>query len=103
VSKFKVKVSITAMCEYEVELDTDNEDQAEDCALKLWREKTPEDFQVEKGYITDWEVEAEQISATCPDCNKEHAMADSWSEDRDYCKECGAKIEQLEKKANGGT
>lgn len=102
-SKFKVKVKIHAECEYEVEMDTDTEDQAEDRALKLWREKTPEDFQVEKGYITDWEVEAEQLTAECPDCNKEHTMADSWSEDQAYCKPCGAKIERLEEKANGRT
>ena len=99
-SKFKVKVTIKAECEYEVEVDSENEDQAEDCALKMWREKVPEDFQVEKGYITDWDIEAEQLTAVCPDCNSEHAMADGWSEDGAYCKSCGAKIELLEEKAN---
>jgi hypothetical protein len=101
VGKFNVQVIITAQCEYTVEVDADSEDQAEDRALKLWRDKTPEDFQVEKGYITDWETEAEQLTAECPDCNTEHAMDDSWNEDRDYCAACGAKLEELERKANG--
>lgn len=92
-SKFKVKVKVTAACEYEVEVHTSTKAQSENTATGLWREKLPEDFQVEKGYITDWEIETEQLTAECPDCNTEHTMADSWSEDRDYCKSCGAKIE----------
>jgi hypothetical protein len=104
-AKFKVKVTIKAECSYEIEMDTDTEARAEDDATKLWRQKLPDDFQIEKGYITDWETETEQLTAVCPRCGTEHAIptagkseADScWYEDYDYCKPCGAKIEAEDK------
>lgn len=73
-AKFKVKVKIKAEYEYEVEMDTDTEAQAEDGATNLWREKMPEDFQVEKGYITAYETEADQLTAICPGCHVEHVI-----------------------------
>lgn len=73
-AKFKVKVKIIAACEYEVEVDTSTEAKAENTASGLWREKLPEDFQVEKGYISDVETEAEQLTADCPDCRLEHII-----------------------------
>ena len=107
-SKFRVKVTIKAEYTYEVEMDEDSEDHAEDRAIKLWREKMPEDFQVEKGYITDSEAETEQLTTICPDCGVEHTIptvdkpdANCWAEDYEYCKPCGAKIDLLEQKANG--
>lgn len=119
-SKFKVKVKVTAACEYEAEVDTSTEAQAENTATGLWREKLPDDFQVEKGYITDWQIETEQLTATCPACNVEHPIETAdrsyyiiengqrvvrpdvewWREDSDYCVACGAKIE-AEEKVNG--
>jgi hypothetical protein len=108
-AKFKIKVRVVAACEYEVEIDHDTEAKAEDEATRIWRDKIPSDFQVEKGYITDWEVETEQQTAICPDCGIEHTIptadrnqagADSWHEDYEYCKPCGAKME-AEDKANG--
>jgi hypothetical protein len=108
VAKFKIEVKIKAEFSYEVEVDHDSEANAEDEALAQWRERLPEDFQVEKGYITDWETEIEQLTAICPQCGTEHTIptadrnlagSDCWHEDQDYCKPCGAKIE-LEDKAN---
>jgi hypothetical protein len=120
VAKFKIKVKITAECEYEVEVDHDSQGNAEDEAMSLWREELPEDFQVEKGYITNWDVETEQQTAICPECGVEHRIGTAdygqrhivegalvtrpdvewWIEDQDYCAPCGAKTE-LEDKANG--
>jgi len=73
-AKFKIKVTVKAQCDYEVEVDHTSEANAEDEATSLWREKMPEDFQVEKGYVTDWEVETEQLTADCPGCGVEHPI-----------------------------
>jgi hypothetical protein len=73
-AKFKIRVTVKAECTYEVEVDHTSEANAEDEAKDLWREKLPDDFQVEKGYVTDWEVETEQLTAVCPDCNVEHII-----------------------------
>jgi predicted RNA-binding Zn-ribbon protein involved in translation (DUF1610 family) len=73
-AKFKIRVTIKAECTYEVEMDESTEAKAEDAATLIWREKVPEDFQVEKGYITNWELETEQLTAICPDCGIEHAI-----------------------------
>jgi len=73
-SKYTVQVTITAKTSYTVEIDTDTEANAETIASSQWRERLPEDFQVEKGYITGWETEAEQLTAECPECGKEHAV-----------------------------
>jgi hypothetical protein len=70
-AKFKVRVTVTAACEYEVEVDESSESAAEDAASALWREKLPDDFQVNKGYITDWESEVEQLTWECVSCEKE--------------------------------
>lgn len=105
-AKFKVKVKAIAECEYEVEIDHDTEKKAEQEAAGMWRKKMPSDFQVAEGYVTDWQIESEQLMAICPACGTEHAIptadskGDSWYEDYEYCKPCGAKIE-LEEKKNG--
>lgn len=119
-AKFKIKVTVTAQCDYEVEVDERTEAKAEATACGLWREKMPEDFQVEKGYTTNWETEVEQLTADCPECGVEHRIGTSeyghrhivegvlvtrpdvewWLEDQDYCAACGAKIEE-EEKGNG--
>lgn len=107
--KYKVKVIIKAEVEYEVEVDADSEHKAEDIATGMWREKTPDDFQVNKGYITDWEVdETEQLTYYCVECDKEYSAKwrlrgigpkplQPWEEDQDYCEECGPKVEAREK------
>ena len=73
-AKFTIEVTIKAECKYRVEVDEDNESKAEDAATLKWRDKVPEDFQVEKGYITGWEVESEQLTAICPGCDTEHTV-----------------------------
>ena len=122
-AKYKVKVRVIAAVEYEVEIDSCGpraESKAEDEATALWRVKTPEDFQVDKGYITDWETETEQLTADCPGCGVEHAVATAensgmiaqgakfvrdagaawWWEDDEYCARCGAAIEAAERATN---
>jgi hypothetical protein len=108
VAKFKVKVEVIAKWSYEVEVDESTEAKAEDVAGRQWQSHMPTDFQVNEGYISDWEMESEQLTADCPGCGIEHtvptaernlAESDCWHEDQEYCKPCGAKIE-LEDKAN---
>jgi predicted RNA-binding Zn-ribbon protein involved in translation (DUF1610 family) len=119
-AKFKIKVKVTAECEYEVEVERETLRDAEDAAVGVWRDKLPSDFQIDKGYITDWDVDGEQQTADCPDCGVEHVVATAdrdhrhivegvlvtrpdvewWLEDQDYCAACGAKIE-AEEKING--
>jgi hypothetical protein len=107
--KFKVKVKLTAAYEYELEIDHASENKAQQEAANKWRDQLPDDFQVSKDYITDWDIESEQQTAICPDCGIEHgiptatvseAQADAWLEDYEYCKPCGAKID-AEDRANG--
>lgn len=73
-AKFKVKVKLIAAVDYEVEVETADEARAENVASGAWREMLPEDFQVEKGYITKVETEAEQLTADCPGCGIEHII-----------------------------
>jgi hypothetical protein len=105
-AKFTAKVRIIAESSYEVEIDTDTEANAESEARGMWREKLPGDFQVARGYISNVEVETEQLTADCPRCNKEHTIptadrseadSDSWHEDSEYCRACGVIIEQEDK------
>lgn len=70
---YRVKVIIRAEVEYEAEVEASSEHEAEDKATGLWREKTPDDFQVSKGYITDWDAdEVEQLTHVCEDCGVEY-------------------------------
>lgn len=73
-AKFMVKVTIKAEFSYEVEVDEDTEAKAEQAAANQWRDKMPEDFQMDEGYITAYDMEAEQLTAVCPGCNVEHII-----------------------------
>jgi rRNA maturation endonuclease Nob1 len=96
-AKFKIEVTIVAKCSYEVEVEASDESKAEDIATGLWREELPDDFQVAKGYITDWEIEdTEQLTAVCERCDVEYPLLD-WPDDSDFCTPCGAKILEEEK------
>jgi hypothetical protein len=66
--RYKVRVKVRAEAEYEVEVDEANEDRAEAAAAVLWSTKLPEDFQVEKGYISEVETETEQLTWECVEC-----------------------------------
>jgi hypothetical protein len=106
-AKFKIEVTIVAKCSYVAEVEASDESKAEDIATGLWREKLPDDFQVAKGYISDWEIEdTEQLTAVCERCDVEYPLLDwskhpdairPWSEDSDFCTPCGAKILEEEK------
>lgn len=73
-AKFKIRVTVKAECAYGIEVDADTVGKAEDAASRQWRDKLPEDFQVEKGYVTEWDIETEQLTAICPGCGIEHAI-----------------------------
>lgn len=109
--KFRIAVKIKAEVEYTVEVEAATEFEAEDKATGLWAEKTPSDFDVNKGYITDWEVEnTEQLTHVCERCDMEYPADVNtiingegplplrpWKEDQDYCEMCGPIIEVEEK------
>lgn len=112
-AKFKIAVKIKAEFEYEVEVDARREFEAEDKATGMWAEMLPSDFQVNKGYITDWDVEnTQQLTYVCEDCEREYPAEPQivnllngaegpyplmpWREDSDYCEECGVKIQAEE-------
>ena len=98
--KYIVEVTVKAEVTYTVEVEESSESKAEDAACGMWRTEAPSDFQVEKGYITDWEVEVEQQTQECEECGKEYAVPTSdnpdaplaWKEDYCYCAECGEQI-----------
>lgn len=111
-AKFKMKVIIKAQVEYEVEVEAATEWEAEDRATGMWRQMTPDDFQVEKGYITDWDVDhTEQLTADCERCGIEYPLLDfakhpearqPWKEDNDFCAPCGVEIEAEEAAEKAG-
>lgn len=92
--KYKVEVTVTAQVTYEVEVEASSESKAEDIATGMWRTATPDDFQVEKGYITNWEVDSIQnLTWECEACEKEIPQAEY--EKNDFvCDACFA--EQVE-------
>lgn len=110
-SKFRIEVTIKAQYDYTVEVEAATEHEAEDKATGLWREQAPEDFNVSKGYVTDWEVEnTEQLTHVCERCEVEYPADAStiingegpmplrpWKEDNDYCELCGKIVEAEEK------
>lgn len=87
--KYKVKVTITAQCSYEVEVDERSESMAVDAACAMWRDQLPNDFQVEKGYITDWEDETEQLTFKCEECAVEIFKGQPGFED-EMCPKCSS-------------
>lgn len=108
-AKWNVRVKVMAEVEYEAEVETgsNSETEADRAAFALWREKLPEDFQVNKGYITEINVEeTEQITATCERCDVDYPVnqpgpqplnvPQAWAEDGDYCAKCGLEIEAEE-------
>ena len=98
--KYAVTVKVIATFTYTVEVEGRTEPSAEAEATKrsVLAANLPEDFQVERGYC-DFETEAVQLTAYCPECSREHSVSNNgplllepWHEDPDYCADCGAKI-----------
>jgi hypothetical protein len=85
--KFKVRVTVTAETTYEVEVEASSEYKAEREAEVQWREKLPEDFQVDKGYITRLEPESTQLTWECVECNVPILEKDSCRQD-EMCLNC---------------
>jgi len=89
--KYKVDVTIRAEFTYTVEVEAPSEARAEDEATGMWRSEMPDDFQVNKGYITAWDVDnTDQLTWECEDCGKEIPEAESRAND-DMCEACNAK------------
>lgn len=88
--KYKVEVTIKAEVSYTAEVEAASEGEAESLATMLWREKTPDDFQVEKGYITDWEIDSvDNLTWECGECEKEISYEES-ARNRGDCDACAA-------------
>jgi len=84
---YKISVTVVAEAEYEVEVETSSEAKAEDLATAMWREKTPDGFQVDKGYITDWQTESEQTSWECHECGLDISEA-IYRRNDEMCDDC---------------
>jgi hypothetical protein len=92
--RYKVKITVKAECEYEVEVEAGSESAAEASAVNVWRRELPEDFQVDKGYITDWQADdVEQLSWECRECGRQITRSESKSCD-DMCSECYKKYDE---------
>ncbi len=104
-ANYRVVVELTARFEYEVEIEVEgnaNYREAEEAAINLWREKMPVDFQVEKGYITQWEAEAEQKSWQCAECGVE-IDSDLYDYKDQMCESCSATADRTLTSARRGT
>ena len=85
--RFKVVVIVKAECQYECEVEAEAEHEAENKAISLDRELLPSDFQVEKGYINDWDVETTQLTWECVECGKE-ISEQQWRKGDELCPVC---------------
>jgi len=95
--KYKVKVNVIAQCCYTVEVEARDEETAEDLAAAAYRTALPDDFQVEKGYITDREIESiENLTWECGECEKEISYEESAKNDGN-CNACVAAFEAEKK------
>jgi hypothetical protein len=87
--KFSIAVTVIASVTYTVEVDACSESKAEDVATGLWRSQLPDDFQVDKGYITAWDAETAQLTWECAECSTPISEADNRTHD-EMCAACFA-------------
>jgi hypothetical protein len=88
--KYKVDVTVKAEFTYQVEVEAPSEARAEDEATGMWRSEMPDDFQVNKGYVTNWDVDdIEQLTWECSDCGKQITESESDRCD-EMCEVCSA-------------
>ena len=85
--KYSIEVTITAQCSYTVQVEADSEYKAELEAGSRWRNELPDDFQVDKGYITDSETEATQLTWCCDECSEDCSQAE-YSRTGGLCDKC---------------
>lgn len=100
--KFRISVEVKAAVDYTVEVEGRSEQEAEDNATAMWKEKVPSDFNVSEGYITHWDAyKLDQLTFICERCEKEYPLLDwskhpdaiqPWKEDQDYCAPCGVLV-----------
>lgn len=115
-AKYKVTVTVKAEFQYTVELDIESnrEMDAEKEAIARWKAELPDDFRVNKGYVSEIEVDnTETLTHTCERCGAEYPMDITdkefaarfpdvqpiprrWNEDQDFCAACGLLIEAEE-------
>ena len=96
--KYKVNVAFTLERTYTLEVDAPSWRKAESMAI----DQAMDGLQVDCTHITDTSVDFEQQTQNCEGCGKEYAIPTSdapeaplaWTEDYEYCAECGAKMER---------
>jgi hypothetical protein len=93
--KYSVEVTITASCTYTVEVEGCSEYDAENRAHEQWRERMPSDFQVEKGYVTNWDTDTTQLTWECEECDKGISEDESRRNDG-LCTACNREHEKTE-------
>ena len=121
---FIIQVRAIATCCYDVAVEATDEKAAISiaCTPSSYRHYSPADFQVDPDICEFDPIETEQVTATCPECGREHLypsrtiircdgpasgsdyvlvggvciQAAWWHADADYCAECGEKIEARE-------
>jgi hypothetical protein len=89
--KYSVEVTITAQCTYTVEVEADGDYKAELEAGSRWRDMLPDDFQVDRGYLTDEECEVTQLSWECDECADDCSEAE-YSRTGGLCDACDRKF-----------
>lgn len=94
-AKFRVTVTVVKEETYTVEIDANDEHKAEDMACGMWREKTGENFQVDKP--SNWTIdETEQLTFNCEECGQEFAIDQRDKDYYDHCRPCAMKVEAAE-------
>jgi len=70
------RVTVTATATYTVDVAGDDAGEAENmaCASNIYTQESSEEFQVAHNACS-FEAESEQLTATCPDCGKDHPLA----------------------------
>jgi hypothetical protein len=112
-ARFKVRVKVMAAVEYDIEVDAATENKAEQKATTRQnvRDHLPSDFAVAYGYITDTEIDkTDRLTYVCEHCETEYAAdvdpvkqpeaLQPWTEDQDFCANCGPLIVAEEEAAN---
>lgn len=92
-NRYKCKVIVRAQVEYEVEVEAYTETGAEREAFSKWKDMLPDDFRVNKGYVTEIDVdETTQLSWACHECDKDISEGE-YDRCDEMCEECLAKEE----------
>ena len=92
--RFIVTVTVTKSDTYQMEIEHDSEWKAEAKAMDAWRDQVSENFQVDKP--DKWEVETEQVSWNCVECEIKITEEQNRKGD-EMCEKCAAAYDESEK------